>query len=400
MGSRMGVRDNGGRKLRIAIIGAGPGGLCMGKRLLDEGFDDFVLLEKSDGVGGTWNLNRYPGCECDIQSALYSFSFEFKSDWSKPYGTQPEILEYMRGVAEKYGLLAHTPSRRRCHAGRVGRADRDLDADARVGRHRRRRRGGQRHRDVQRPGLARHRGARLLPRHDVPLGALGLGPRPRRRAHRRHRERGQRRAVRSRDRRDRRPGPPVPAHGQLGAAEARRALRPRPDRGVPGRPDADARVPGGGGGERQQGHDVRRPGRQCRARGHRPGGDRRRRGSRGPAQAPADAPVRLQAPADVERLLPGVQRAEPRARHRPHRARHGERGRHRRRGDARGRHDHPRHRLRGDEVPLGDRRRSGAAAATSTTRGTTGRRPISASRRRGSRTCSCSTARTRTTARS
>ena len=92
----------------------------MGKRLLDEGFDDFVLLEKSDGVGGTWNLNRYPGCECDIQSALYSFSFEFKSDWSKPYGTQPEILEYMRGVAEKYGLLAHTPSRRRRHAGRAG----------------------------------------------------------------------------------------------------------------------------------------------------------------------------------------------------------------------------------------------------------------------------------------
>ena len=105
--ARMGARDNGGRQVRIAIIGAGPGGLCMGKRLLDEGFDDFVLLEKTDGVGGTWHLNRYPGCECDIQSALYSFSFEVKPDWSKPYGTQPEILEYMRGVAEKYGLLPH-----------------------------------------------------------------------------------------------------------------------------------------------------------------------------------------------------------------------------------------------------------------------------------------------------
>ncbi len=95
------------RALRIAILGAGPGGLCMGKRLLDEGFRDFVMLEKSDGVGGTWNLNRYPGCECDVQSALYSFSFEIKPDWSKPYGTQPEILEYMRGVAQKYGLLPH-----------------------------------------------------------------------------------------------------------------------------------------------------------------------------------------------------------------------------------------------------------------------------------------------------
>ncbi|MEZ4331220.1 MAG: NAD(P)/FAD-dependent oxidoreductase [Myxococcota bacterium] len=95
------------RRLRIAILGAGPGGLCMGKRLRDLGYEDFVLLEKSGDVGGTWNLNRYPGCECDVQSAMYSFSFEIKPDWSKPYGRQPEILEYMRGVARKYGLMPH-----------------------------------------------------------------------------------------------------------------------------------------------------------------------------------------------------------------------------------------------------------------------------------------------------
>ena len=95
------------RALRIAIIGAGPGGLCAGKRLLDEGFDDFVLLERAPDVGGTWQRNRYPGCECDVPSALYSFSFAFKPDWSKPYGTQPEILEYMRAIADTYGLRAH-----------------------------------------------------------------------------------------------------------------------------------------------------------------------------------------------------------------------------------------------------------------------------------------------------
>ncbi|MBM3658189.1 MAG: NAD(P)/FAD-dependent oxidoreductase [Actinobacteria bacterium] len=101
------MSTHGTDRVQVAIIGAGPGGLCMGKRLLDEGFDDFVLLEKSDGVGGTWNLNRYPGCECDVQSALYSFSFEIKADWSKPYGTQPEILAYMEHVAEKFGVLPH-----------------------------------------------------------------------------------------------------------------------------------------------------------------------------------------------------------------------------------------------------------------------------------------------------
>ena len=103
----MGAGGRGGRGLRVAIIGAGPGGLCTGKRLLDEGFDDFVILERTGEVGGTWNLNRYPGCECDVPSALYSFSFEPKLDWTKPYGTQPEILGYLRHVAERYGLLPH-----------------------------------------------------------------------------------------------------------------------------------------------------------------------------------------------------------------------------------------------------------------------------------------------------
>ena len=93
--------------MRTIIIGAGPGGIVMGKRLLDEGFDDFLILEASDDVGGTWNLNRYPGCECDVQSAMYSFTFEFKPDWSKPYGRQPEILAYMRDVAEKFDITPH-----------------------------------------------------------------------------------------------------------------------------------------------------------------------------------------------------------------------------------------------------------------------------------------------------
>lgn len=92
---------------RVAIIGAGPGGLCMAKRLLDEGRDDFVVLEREAEVGGTWHKNRYPGCECDIQSALYSFSFDMKRDWSKPYGTQPEILAYMQGIADKFSIRPH-----------------------------------------------------------------------------------------------------------------------------------------------------------------------------------------------------------------------------------------------------------------------------------------------------
>lgn len=95
------------RSPRIAVIGAGPGGLCMGIRLKQAGFDDFVILEKGDGVGGTWFHNRYPGCAVDLPSFFYSFSFEKKYDWSRPYAPQPELLAYMEGIAEQYGLLPH-----------------------------------------------------------------------------------------------------------------------------------------------------------------------------------------------------------------------------------------------------------------------------------------------------
>ena len=60
---------------RIAIIGAGLGGLTAGVKLKKTGFDDFTIFEKPGDVGGTWNHNRYPGAACDVKSYLYSFSF-------------------------------------------------------------------------------------------------------------------------------------------------------------------------------------------------------------------------------------------------------------------------------------------------------------------------------------
>jgi cation diffusion facilitator CzcD-associated flavoprotein CzcO len=79
----------------------------MGLRLKAAGFEDFTILEKGSGVGGTWYHNRYPGCAVDLPSFLYSFSFEKKYDWSRPYAPQPELLAYMEGIAEKYALLPH-----------------------------------------------------------------------------------------------------------------------------------------------------------------------------------------------------------------------------------------------------------------------------------------------------
>ena len=100
MASRTGDRAG----WRIGIIGAGPGGLCAAIRLRQEGYTDVVVWERADGVGGTWRRNSYPGCACDIPSHLYCFSFEPKVDWSRPYATQPEILDYLEHCVDAYGL--------------------------------------------------------------------------------------------------------------------------------------------------------------------------------------------------------------------------------------------------------------------------------------------------------
>ncbi|HSJ98606.1 MAG TPA: NAD(P)/FAD-dependent oxidoreductase [Myxococcota bacterium] len=96
------------RQPKIAILGAGAGGLCMGMQLHRAGFRDFTIYEKSDRVGGTWHDNTYPGAACDVPSHLYSFSFESKRDWSRKFAPQPEIEAYFQHVAEKWGLLPRT----------------------------------------------------------------------------------------------------------------------------------------------------------------------------------------------------------------------------------------------------------------------------------------------------
>lgn len=89
---------------RIAIIGAGFAGLGTAIRLKQAGIEDFVILEKADEVGGTWQANTYPGCQCDVPSQLYSFSFARNPDWSRSFSLQPEIWEYLRRCTDLYGV--------------------------------------------------------------------------------------------------------------------------------------------------------------------------------------------------------------------------------------------------------------------------------------------------------
>lgn len=88
---------------RALIIGTGFAGLGMAIALQKQGVD-YLVLEKADEVGGTWRDNTYPGAACDVPSHLYSFSFEPKPDWPHVFSYQPDILDYLKGVADKYRL--------------------------------------------------------------------------------------------------------------------------------------------------------------------------------------------------------------------------------------------------------------------------------------------------------
>ena len=95
------------RTPRIVIIGGGFSGLGMAIRLRAEGIDDFVILERAASHGGTWRDNSYPGCACDVQSVLYSFSFAPNPDWSRTFSPQAEIWAYLRRCATEYDIDRH-----------------------------------------------------------------------------------------------------------------------------------------------------------------------------------------------------------------------------------------------------------------------------------------------------
>ena len=92
------------RKVSVAIVGAGFGGVAAAVKLKQQGQDDIVVLERGDRIGGVWRANVYPGIACDVPSHLYSLSFAPNPDWSKRFSPGSEIRAYLRGVADRFGI--------------------------------------------------------------------------------------------------------------------------------------------------------------------------------------------------------------------------------------------------------------------------------------------------------
>lgn len=97
----------GSGRFETIIIGTGFAGLGLAAKLKEDGRDDFVLLEKADSIGGTWRENTYPGAECDVPSALYSYSFAPNPTWDFKWAKQKQILQYINDFADDYGLRPH-----------------------------------------------------------------------------------------------------------------------------------------------------------------------------------------------------------------------------------------------------------------------------------------------------
>jgi cation diffusion facilitator CzcD-associated flavoprotein CzcO len=89
------------------VIGSGFGGLAAAVRLQQAGHQ-VAVVERGDDVGGTWRVNSYPGCACDVPSHLYSFSFAPNPSWTRTFSPQPEIYAYLQKVADTYGVRERT----------------------------------------------------------------------------------------------------------------------------------------------------------------------------------------------------------------------------------------------------------------------------------------------------
>jgi len=100
----------GGRNPRVAVVGAGFGGIGLGMALRSAGWTDpaeLTILDRADGVGGVWRANTYPGAACDVPSHLYSFAAEPGTEWSRRFAPQPDILRYLERLTREHGLPPH-----------------------------------------------------------------------------------------------------------------------------------------------------------------------------------------------------------------------------------------------------------------------------------------------------
>lgn len=100
------VPEDSRKRFHVVVIGAGMSGLLTAIRLEHAGIP-YTVIEKNDGVGGTWLENTYPGCRVDIGNHFYCYSFEPNPGWSEYFSRQPELRDYFERCSDRYGVRPH-----------------------------------------------------------------------------------------------------------------------------------------------------------------------------------------------------------------------------------------------------------------------------------------------------
>lgn len=91
----------------VIVVGAGFGGMGASIQLKKMGFENILILDREDDLGGTWHVNHYPGLAVDIPSPTYSYWFEPNPNWSRLYAPGSELKAYANHVADKYDVRKH-----------------------------------------------------------------------------------------------------------------------------------------------------------------------------------------------------------------------------------------------------------------------------------------------------
>ncbi len=97
------ISDAVNHDFAVLIIGAGMSGLLAAIQLEDAGIP-YTVIEKNDGIGGTWLENSYPGCRVDVGNHFYCYSFAPNHDWSEYYSQRRELNDYFESCGTKFGV--------------------------------------------------------------------------------------------------------------------------------------------------------------------------------------------------------------------------------------------------------------------------------------------------------
>ena len=91
------------------------------------------VFEAGTDVGGTWYWNRYPGARFDSESWTYGYSFSKELlqewDWKEHFSPQPDTLEYLNLVADKFDLRRDMQFRCTRDGRALGRRGEPVDRD-------------------------------------------------------------------------------------------------------------------------------------------------------------------------------------------------------------------------------------------------------------------------------